>query len=132
MSHHAMTVIEIRPHAWGWKVFEASGVVPVFPQKDQAVDYVENRACAKSRRRDAADREQMAGTNHNAATITLRAGSNSRPLFSTPDDRYTFSDTPFTGKVIQVDPSGRQTEIASGLFFTMFWSRAFSGSFMPP
>jgi hypothetical protein len=25
--------------------------------------------------------------------------------------------TPFTGKVIQVDPSGRQTEIASGLFF---------------
>jgi hypothetical protein len=25
--------------------------------------------------------------------------------------------TPFTGKVIRVDPSGRQTEIASGLFF---------------
>jgi len=25
--------------------------------------------------------------------------------------------TPFTGKVIRVDPSGHQTEIASGLFF---------------
>jgi len=25
-----MTVIEIRPHRWGWKVFEAPGVEPVF------------------------------------------------------------------------------------------------------
>jgi len=34
-----MTVIEIRPHPWGWKVFEAPGVEPVFPQKRQAIDY---------------------------------------------------------------------------------------------
>jgi hypothetical protein len=26
-----MTLIEIRPHRWGWKVFEAPGVEPVFP-----------------------------------------------------------------------------------------------------
>ena len=26
-----MTVIEIRPHRWGWKVFDAPGVEPVFP-----------------------------------------------------------------------------------------------------
>jgi hypothetical protein len=26
----AMTVIEVKPHAWGWKVFEAPGVEPVF------------------------------------------------------------------------------------------------------
>jgi hypothetical protein len=26
-----MTVIEIRPHRWGWKVFEAPGVEPAFP-----------------------------------------------------------------------------------------------------
>jgi hypothetical protein len=29
----AMTVIEIRPHRWGWKVFEALGVEPVFLEK---------------------------------------------------------------------------------------------------
>jgi hypothetical protein len=39
-----MTLIEIRPHRWGWKVFEAPGVEPVFPQKRQAINYAENRA----------------------------------------------------------------------------------------
>lgn len=28
-----MTLIEIRPHRWGWSVFEAHGVEPVFPEK---------------------------------------------------------------------------------------------------
>jgi hypothetical protein len=32
-----MTVIEIKPHHWGWKVFEAPGVEPVFREKDQAI-----------------------------------------------------------------------------------------------
>ena len=32
-----MTVIQIKPHRWGWKVFEAPGVEPVFPEKDQAI-----------------------------------------------------------------------------------------------
>jgi hypothetical protein len=40
-----MTVIEIKPHSSGWKVFEAPGVEPVFPQKDQAIGYAETRAC---------------------------------------------------------------------------------------
>jgi hypothetical protein len=31
---HSMTVIEIGPHRWGWKGFEAPGVEPVFPKKD--------------------------------------------------------------------------------------------------
>jgi hypothetical protein len=43
-----MTVIEIRPHRWGWKAFEAPGVEPVFPNKDQAIDYAQNRACFRS------------------------------------------------------------------------------------
>ena len=43
-----MTVLEIRPHPWGWKVFESPGVEPVFPEKRQAIDYAETRACAKS------------------------------------------------------------------------------------
>jgi hypothetical protein len=43
-----MTVIEIRPHRWGWKTFEAPGVEPVFPKKDQAIDYAQNRACFRS------------------------------------------------------------------------------------
>jgi Uncharacterized protein conserved in bacteria (DUF2188) len=43
-----MTLIEIRPHRWGWKVFEAPGVEPVFPEKRQAIDYAETRACFRS------------------------------------------------------------------------------------
>jgi hypothetical protein len=42
------TIIEIRPHRWGWKVVEAPGVEPVFREKDQAIDYAENRACFRS------------------------------------------------------------------------------------
>jgi len=43
-----VTVIEIQPHAWGWKVFEAPGVEPVFPEKQHAIDYAETRACFRS------------------------------------------------------------------------------------
>jgi hypothetical protein len=43
-----MTVIEIRPHRFGWKVFEAQGVEPVFPEKDQAINYAQERACFRS------------------------------------------------------------------------------------
>jgi hypothetical protein len=43
-----MTLIEIRPHRWGWKAFESPGVEPVFPKKDQAIDYAQNRACFRS------------------------------------------------------------------------------------
>ena len=43
-----MTVIEIRLHRWGCKAFEAPGVEPVFPEKDQAIDYAQNRACFRS------------------------------------------------------------------------------------
>ncbi len=43
-----MTVIEIRPHRWGWKVFEAPGVEPVSPEKNQAVNYAQNRASFRS------------------------------------------------------------------------------------
>jgi hypothetical protein len=43
-----MTIIEIRPHRNGWAVFEAPGVEPVFPEKDQAIDYAQNRACFRS------------------------------------------------------------------------------------
>lgn len=43
-----MTVIEIRPHRLGWKAFESSGVEPVFPKKEQAMDYAQNRACFRS------------------------------------------------------------------------------------
>ena len=43
-----MTVIEVKPHPWGWKVFEAPGVEPVFREKRQAIDYTETRACFRS------------------------------------------------------------------------------------
>ena len=38
-----MTLIEIRPHRWGWKAFEAPGVEPVFPTKDDAISYAQAR-----------------------------------------------------------------------------------------
>jgi hypothetical protein len=43
-----MSIIEIKPHRWGWKVFEAPGVEPVFPEKRQAIDYAEERAWFRS------------------------------------------------------------------------------------
>jgi hypothetical protein len=43
-----MTVIQIQPHSWGWKVFEAPGVEPVFPQKGQAINYAQNCASFRS------------------------------------------------------------------------------------
>jgi hypothetical protein len=43
-----MTVIEIKSHPWGWRVFEAPGVEPVFPEKNQALNYAENRAWFRS------------------------------------------------------------------------------------
>jgi hypothetical protein len=43
-----MTVIEVRPHRWGWKVSEAPGVEPVFLEKRQAIDYAETRANFRS------------------------------------------------------------------------------------
>ena len=43
-----MTAIEIRPHRWGWQVFEAPGVEPVFLQKDQAINYAQGRAGFRS------------------------------------------------------------------------------------
>jgi hypothetical protein len=42
------TIIEVRLHRNGWKVFEASGVEPVFPEKHQAINYAENRASFRS------------------------------------------------------------------------------------
>jgi hypothetical protein len=38
---------KIQP-ARGWKVFEAPGVELVFPEKRQAIDYAETRACFRS------------------------------------------------------------------------------------
>jgi hypothetical protein len=45
---HGVTLIEIRLHRWGWKAFESPGVEPVFPTKDQAIDYAQQRACFRS------------------------------------------------------------------------------------
>ena len=43
-----MTLIEVKPHRRGWKVFEAPGVEPVFLEKRQAINYAERRACFRS------------------------------------------------------------------------------------
>jgi uncharacterized protein DUF2188 len=43
-----VTIIEIRPHRNGWKVFEAPGVEPVFLNQEQAIDYAKGRACFRS------------------------------------------------------------------------------------
>jgi hypothetical protein len=44
----SVTLIEIRPHRNGLKVFEAPGVEPIFPQKHQATNYAENRGWFRS------------------------------------------------------------------------------------
>ncbi len=43
-----MAVIEVRPHAGGWKVFEAPGVEPVFLNQQDAIDYAKARVCFRS------------------------------------------------------------------------------------
>ena len=43
-----MTLIEVRPHRWGWQVYEAPGVQPVFLSQEQAIDYATCRACVRS------------------------------------------------------------------------------------
>ena len=43
-----MAIIEIKPHRWGWRVFESPDVEPVFLEKRQAIDYAETRACFRS------------------------------------------------------------------------------------
>jgi Uncharacterized protein conserved in bacteria (DUF2188) len=43
-----MAVIEVRPHAGGWKVFEAPGVEPVFLNQQDAIDYATGRAWFRS------------------------------------------------------------------------------------
>jgi hypothetical protein len=43
-----MTIIEIRPYRNGWKVFEASGVEPVFLNQEQAIDYAKGPSCFRS------------------------------------------------------------------------------------
>ena len=43
-----VTIIEIRRHRRDWKVFEAPGVEPVFPEKRQAISYAEGRAWLRS------------------------------------------------------------------------------------
>jgi hypothetical protein len=42
------TIIEIKPHRRGWKVFEAPGVEPVFLSEAQAINYASNRASFRS------------------------------------------------------------------------------------
>jgi hypothetical protein len=42
-----MIVIEIRPHPWGWKAFEAPGVEPVFLDQQDAIDYATGQEANK-------------------------------------------------------------------------------------
>jgi hypothetical protein len=43
-----LSAIEIKPHRWGWKVFETPGVEPVFLEKRQAINSAKNRASFRS------------------------------------------------------------------------------------
>ena len=44
-----MNIIELRPQTHGrWKVFEAPGVEPVFPDRDGALSYASSRMRSRS------------------------------------------------------------------------------------
>jgi len=43
-----MPFLPVRPLRRRWKVFEAPGIEPAFPEKDQAINYAENRASFRS------------------------------------------------------------------------------------
>jgi hypothetical protein len=42
------TIIEIRPHGLLWKVFEAPGVEPIFPHREDAILYATSRSRSHS------------------------------------------------------------------------------------
>ncbi len=48
MIQRQFVELHFQPHRWGWKVFEAPGVEPVFPEKRQAINYAENCASFRS------------------------------------------------------------------------------------
>jgi len=41
------TIIEIRPHFGGWKVFEAPGIEPYFSEREQAIHYALSRTALR-------------------------------------------------------------------------------------
>lgn len=41
------TIIEIRSHFGGWKVFEAQGVEPYFSEREQAIHYASSRTALR-------------------------------------------------------------------------------------
>lgn len=41
------TLIEIRPHFGGWKVFEAQGIEPYFSEREQAIHYARSRTALR-------------------------------------------------------------------------------------
>jgi hypothetical protein len=41
------TIIEIRPHFGGWKVFEGNGIEPYFSEREQALHYAESRTALR-------------------------------------------------------------------------------------
>ena len=43
-----MPFLPVRPFRRGWKVFEGTGVEPVFPEKRQAINYAQGRASFRS------------------------------------------------------------------------------------
>ena len=41
------TIIEIKSHFGGWKVFEAQGVEPYFSEREQAIHYASTRTALR-------------------------------------------------------------------------------------
>lgn len=41
------TLIEIRPHFGGWKVFEAQGIEPYFSGREEAIHYARTRTALR-------------------------------------------------------------------------------------
>lgn len=41
------TIIEIKSHFGGWKVFEAQGIEPYFSEREQAIHYAESRTALR-------------------------------------------------------------------------------------
>ena len=41
------TIIEIRAHFGGWKVFEAKGIEPYFSEREQALHYAQSRTALR-------------------------------------------------------------------------------------
>ena len=76
-----MTLIEIRPHRWGWRVFETPGVEPVFPETAMVGATIVHRLATAPMRRSHSSRLPRKPSSQAVSKLSRAVISRRFPLF---------------------------------------------------